>query len=1202
MVRVLKQCQDPDSYRLQPGETQTLTYGLLQLLTPLFADNDVFLKILEKALREGKKHVVLTVILASGVMITIHEQDAHIDLREVEIDFFWIFSSHCVMNFGKIPARVGVTKQRRLPKPEKDPYDDIDLSAADKCEKEDLDAEDDVEMDDDGADVEMEVDPVAQVVEEMGFGTLRRADGVLPEAGAQDEAELEEGETAEAGEEATSGADSPNMETVAERDLRNGRLGKLKELMSKIYGDIIQPFESVLDLHPDDILAGSLTSTLELLKINYKKSVASNTLPELTAIVRQEIKLALPNLTGAKRNKVVKRLLDEFTYPGRVPADFNRCDMPWTGPSDLPWTGPGTFVDFPLPAPLPETITVDSIFAWFDNYDPPQHATYINRYAAPEYFVDRLSDRVAYAAHRSSLIDLITAARSRLSEHGGDSQKDWTEAIETLEAPLARFERGLQPDRDRRTLAVRLSPDEMAALKPLVERFYNNLPKTKALISVVDNHTDAASYPKPQPAKACFSWDARTKQLAEQARRKEDRGKPKGHDHDDHAEHEQDHDDEEEIEDFVPLASLLPVVEPRTKEERQRQAWLAGPFGPDAFKNQPLEVQEHWNLKAKENWIKYGRMEKLRCRNEPFVFERYDGCYGRKMDEYHARIAKRPVYKPGKWESTSDEDLQGIIALRAQTKDPESVGFAPLDPAPFHEKNAFRFRNRIWLLELADKIKARNADILRQAAEAEAAAATATAAADMPANPTTAPLPSVPLASPSPSQENGTGTTNSGNSPAAPPPPPPTPAVISTVEELLSTLLEVVPVPEDGDCFPRCVSLGTIGWQQMESPTSVADIRAMVAERWKAEVTMQIDEGGTDVLAVDLARWQERLAPNKPPLDTEVPDDLALCWLEGVDVNNLGAIAEKMKKHRGNSRGDELVFFFDNFAVASTASRLGICILVVQFRGDDDFVTQDSCFLVGDPSLPVLAVTNKGNRHYNLLRPTFPRSNAAMLGSYLFSLGDYEAAGGVYSVSFPRLSTPTHLSPTSLETPDRVPCNPSMSWSKKKKQDTPTSDKIKNKTHQHVHGKVVPRPSFLESKVNRIRRRAEKRGSGDVGSTMDEGSPMDIDAEALPGVADDEPVLGEEGQGRAQPLDENKDGEQSAVDVEMTDDVGSAKASDQAPDQPDKVTADTAKSTPKAKTPQPMGFKKLGAILSQVNFTMTFLTITLEALRDLLSK
>lgn len=177
---------DCDSYRIQPGSITTITMGLAEMLTPSFAENEVVLKILDRAIAEGTKGVVLTVLLLSAAMLAIHEDGAPpslADLRRLEIESFWNLAYACVAGGGKIPDRAGITRRRRKPKAEPDAYEDL-LAAQQQPRRGDKDAVDggdarvdeDVEMvDADKAGVDVG-DLSSELANDLGLSVLQQSE------------------------------------------------------------------------------------------------------------------------------------------------------------------------------------------------------------------------------------------------------------------------------------------------------------------------------------------------------------------------------------------------------------------------------------------------------------------------------------------------------------------------------------------------------------------------------------------------------------------------------------------------------------------------------------------------------------------------------------------------------------------------------------------------------------------------------------------------------------------------------------------------------------------------------------------------------------------------------------------------------------------------------------------------------------------
>lgn len=145
------------------------------------------------------------------------------------------------------------------------------------------------------------------------------------------------------------------------------------------------------------------------------------------------------------------------------------------------------------------------------------------------------------------------AREARRTSGGADELNRWQSLVEKLGSAVGILADALKPERDYRPLCLGLTAERREAFMPALQTFYDALPRTKALASVVEISKEAASIPKPLPARLLWSM---------QMRREFERENP----------------------DAPKLTSLDAVAPNATQTEKEaRKVWLDGDHAPDRF-------------------------------------------------------------------------------------------------------------------------------------------------------------------------------------------------------------------------------------------------------------------------------------------------------------------------------------------------------------------------------------------------------------------------------------------------------------------------------------------------------------------------------------------------------------------------------------------------------------------------------------------
>ena len=150
-------------------------------------------------------------------------------------------------------------------------------------------------------------------------------------------------------------------------------------------------------------------------------------------------------------------------------------------------------------------------------------------------------------------------AREARRTGGADELERWESLVAKLKSAEKVLADALEPERDSRPLCLGLTAERREAFLPILQKFYDDLPRTKAIASVVEIATEAASFPKPLPASLLWSM---------QMRRDLERDNPK----------------------LPVLKSLDAVANPKNDEEDARHAWLNGEHAPNRFVDPSAQV------------------------------------------------------------------------------------------------------------------------------------------------------------------------------------------------------------------------------------------------------------------------------------------------------------------------------------------------------------------------------------------------------------------------------------------------------------------------------------------------------------------------------------------------------------------------------------------------------------------------------------
>lgn len=391
---------------------------------------------------------------------------------------------------------------------------------------------------------------------------------------------------------------------------------------------------------------------------------------------------------------------------------------------------------FPEPPPLPKISTVESLEGWysdaFPDHEPGSTPAKLNLLFHGNLGVRRLSDRVAIEANLAKVREALKRAEAAEVARRASSSDDeaeaanelgrWNELIEDFKSAERVLGDALKPERDARPCCLRLTRERRAAFLPMFRAFYEFLPSTKAIASVMEIAKEAANFPKPLPAGVMWSMAERRKQ--EEAER---RAEP---------------DEEKRV--LEPLKSLFPVADPKTMEEVQRTEWLNGDYAPDRFvegacarpqaqadsrpcrfDEQPDDVKKPFQEMAKRNFEAYNGARYRALRNQPFKFPVYEGCFGPLHEAYAAK--RKKFYKPSGYADWTDDMMEAMLAAQPGDKRLPSTGIVAIDILPRWNVEAFYFQVRRLVSDVNERVKQRNEEVLTKAAAVAAATSANTA-------------------------------------------------------------------------------------------------------------------------------------------------------------------------------------------------------------------------------------------------------------------------------------------------------------------------------------------------------------------------------------------------------------------------------------------------------------------------------------------